>query len=300
MTTDLGTMQININELGGGAVRAGAGPTIPGRGKVAEEAIAGALNKGFLQRFGDRVNTAGGIKEELAGFLRNPGVDTARGLVDPASKVGSALGTMGKAGRVASGAILGLGAAAGAVGVVMGSLEAILSLTEARIGRTWRYSGDATAAMTRQKIQDLNDALVEASRNGLVYADVIDAGTFSASTYNEMMGNLTASASGLAMAWSYLKGALWKFISLLALPSATLARAGASFKQWAVPKISDFMDGLRIFTQSMPGMSWLRDIWQWVRAILEDLHILAKRTAGTAGANKWMMEDLQAITGKAY
>lgn len=298
MTTDLGTMQININEHGAGG---GAGaPIIPGRTKGAEDAIAGALNKGFLQRFGDRVNTVGGIKEELSGFLRSPGVDTARGLVDPASKVGSALGTMGTAGRIASGAILGLGAAAGAVGIVMGTMEEILEMTGERIARTWRYSGDATAAMTRQKIQDLNDALVEASRNGLVYADVIDAGTFAASTYNDMMGNLAASTSGLAMAWSYLKGSLWKFISLLALPSAAIARAGASFKQWAFPKIGDFMDNLRVFTQSLPGMAWLRDIWQWVRAILEDLHILSKRNAGTAGANQWMMDDLKAITGKAY
>jgi hypothetical protein len=164
---DLGRIDININESGGGGSgTVGGGPQPSGLGPPSKR-FMGQLQG--LEKFSDALN-------ELQAFRYNPSLAGAQALQQN-NPIVQSLSRIGGVGRMVSSGLLAFGAAGGLATMALKALkEQIIRLNE-RVEEIYRYSGRLTAVVTSRRLREMQESMDEARRSGEQYAEVYSATT---------------------------------------------------------------------------------------------------------------------------
>jgi hypothetical protein len=164
---DLGRIDININESGGGGSGTVGGGPQPPRYDAPGRRVGMPLQG--IENFSNALS-------ELQSFRYNPTLAGARNLMQENAIVQSA-SRIGGAGRVISVGLLAFGAAGGIATMALKALKEQIERLNQRVEELYRFSGTLTAAVTSRRLREMQESMEEARRSGAAYAEVYNATT---------------------------------------------------------------------------------------------------------------------------
>lgn len=301
---DLGNINITIREGGGGG---GGGGGVPGGGpSVAPPQPSG--RDGDKQSFLDTLRGAFG---EFGGVVKAPGIDSVQAMLKPDSNLMRALTQMigpesgfakALAGMAGEGSALGrvlaaVGSLAVPVGVALAALAATIggvliafkllsaaaAATAERIEAVGRYSGDIATAQARERMAALTRTIAEAQRNALAYSVAQDAATKAADAWSPVLITARRVTSVFAIGFNEISRQLADAISY-----AISTVVGAIQTILSIP----FVQSILGTDSKTAGMLSL---------MVHYLFNIDKNTKPKAtSVNQWFLDDIKAMTGRAY
>lgn len=329
---DLGNINITIRETGGGrgaSGNVGGGPQgkePPTAKEVAEAVQAGETEQERIKRRAaepvpplaifqklDRTIGRQQIGSELMDFMRRPSFANATGLIREGTATRGMLEGLGKTGVKLGGALLAVGAAAGAITLAMKLMQAAVRHASERIEQTWRYSMEQSAAMAMQQVSRISMLAKEAAENGARYARVIRAQTAMEQEKSRLdieIGKLTSKMAedtylGLAMLLREINGiiadtkALRDFLrgALDYVPAVALVQGISGF---ATDVQSSGLTILQIMRLDMLRFFGMEDAANKLQNEYMDEIMKNTRKDVASDANDWFQADIIHLTGQRF
>ena len=290
---DLGSININIRESvvggagggrggGGGSAGGGPGATPPPLPKSDAEKAAT-----FWQTLGG-MSTIGG---ELKGIAARPSVGGVASALDSESTLMTSLSALGPTAAALGPALVAGAVAIGAVVGALAGLQYAAKATAERIEAVGRYSGATAVAKAQEGIAGLMRDLREATVNGERYAEAQRAATAAADAWQPVLlvlRNLFARLSVIASQLSIvLANAVRVILSVIGSIASVMKQV-----------LSYLPAGLVGATTGLGGAALVK----LIELIAESVEEVADNTKPRrqANVNQWFMDDIRAMTGRAY
>lgn len=269
---DLGHIDINIRDMGGGGAGRGVAAGAPGGGPstptgqatmqpltLAQEQLAQRLgqlrqNISAWQSMTRRIETsrfgvAGDAAGELRDFFSRPTIAGFRALTNNASATGSMLGRLAAGSPRLALLATGLLGAAGVVTTFVRSMKAANEAIKDRITELTKYSSLLASGAAREQIAQLGRDLRELRQNGRMYAAAQRLDTIAANEWAKTMVGINKLLAVFGGGWSLFKIAASSAIRLqmfqMTIPSKLLGmfstQIGDAFK-WAGGKMGELLN----------------------------------------------------------
>ncbi len=305
---DLGTININIKDMGsagrfggGGGPGGGPGPVVPRIVPVRPSmpvpmppplpeptAPPKTMWERVLGRLG-QVEEGSLIKGEMLSFVRSPSIGGMASLFSTSASTGKAIAALGAAAApvavVVGAALVGVAGTIAAYNLLSASAD----LVRRRFDEITRFSGAMMFAQANERLSQFRRQLTDASVNGTAYARAQFYATQASDAQAAMMIHVNAAAAELSVVFSQLWTAVYRTLTPLAQFAAWLTKA----TDWGTVLLSAFTTML---SATFPTLS----------VILNGILIATKTTAqnttpkGAGSVNNWFMGDIQAITRRNY
>lgn len=330
---DLGNININIRELGGGGGRASGGigggpgggafetstsavlfgPLTRMQSKFADmvglyagvisnsvrvwQDVERTIKSGIIALSQDRTKAAGfasSLKAELTGFLRSPSLGGYADITREGTATSTTLKALGKTGATLQKAMFGLAVVGSVASVAVAGLRKASEHASKRIEEVGKFSGQILGAQMEQRVQALRDQLQEAAENGQAYARSIRYQTLENRAYAYMNRQLGFVTAGLASAFSALKTAVFAVIGGF----TNLLTFGPRLLDENRQRIVEFFKRFALTGQQRATLTVLE-------MMLVKLGIIGDNTKkdnkiDPKDINAWFQSDILAMTGKTY
>jgi hypothetical protein len=323
---DLGNINITIREsrmaaggggAGGGGGAAGGGPgrvpPLPGRGGGGGggggEGGADAEEVTWQERLS---RVVAGVSEARM-LARSPSVG---GFASAAAAEGSTASGLGAIAPALAAAAPMVAAAAAAVGIVVGALYSLKSAAEStaeRLAEVGRYSSDTAYAAAMERVAQLNRDLIESAYNSRLYTVAQIEATRAADAWAPVLRDLRAGMAGLAIVWHRLSEATSRVFAGFGILARMLGEAIAALNQWVgvrradtrsdSEKVFDSLIGVQAMGAGAVGGMAILQIAEGMKAILRYLGLIEENTQPKPPPpkpNEWFLNDIRAMTGRAY
>lgn len=308
MTTDLGSININIRELGSGGGGGGGGGGAGG-GPLPIPRVSAASSRPNPAAFLSRITAMSNITAEMKGFISRPTIGGFTNLMSSSSATGSLIGALGAKIGIAVPIIGGALVAVGLTALALRGLHAAAEATAIRIQAVSRFSGQLMHATAMETLSELQRNLREAAENSVLYARAQIANTRASDAHAAAMIGVNKAMAVGAEAWHKITEAMYKFltplgdlIGLASEKSSSGLSALTSPEGWSallsqltfvVPVFGGVVRSLMTF------IAWLRT---QIETALAWAGIIAANTkpASSVSQNQWFMDDVRAMTGVGY
>lgn len=203
--------------------------------------------------------------------------------------MGSALASAGSVVVAVGAALAALAAVIGIAVIAFNVLSSAAKATAERIAAVGKYSGAVTVATASERVSALMRDISEAQINGRAYSEAQRAATRSADAWTPILIALRNATAKLATVFFRLSEGVANFLTNFASVIATIARmASISFRNMAFTTLGTSLIGMKVF-----------DI---IASIADDVAAVKDNTKPRLGtqANQWFLDDIRAMTGRAY